>query len=258
MNLKVFGNNPGKVKSLVESFGRTSPVSLASNPSVLVSVYNFAEGGSYGLALKKLREHIPPGNAYHPLVKGFPRPLSLKETLQERVNDYNTLTTADGTARTEAERKQLFLRYFYSCTGIHYNPDNDEFMLVPVCDRLISLDSAFNEPFIDIPYNTFQGIKLNRTHSKYDSLLSQSEVLEHHGWRALVEDDHNLLQAYTDIAFSLKSGKLMTFWLRDKNNVSKPELRAVCVYSIVDNSSAGGYSLNYFARFLIKAPFVAP
>jgi hypothetical protein len=128
-------------------------------------------------------------------------------------------------------------------------------MIIPCCDRLITLDSSFSEKFIDVPYGTLPGIELNLTKSKYGSFLTKQEVLQHKGWLALFENDAVLLKEYADLVFSLNKGNLMAFWLRPKTNVTRPELRAVCVYSLSNGSPAfGSYNLNDSARFLLKSP----
>jgi len=255
MALRVFGTNPGKVHSLLDAFGQ--PVHSSSPlvaPQSFEGDYRFIGAANYGLALKKLIAALPQGNAFHPLVSGLPRPLTIKKTLQFRIEDFNTSHNPDGTERSIDDRKRLFLDYFDTCTGLHYNPSTDKFMIIPCCGQLITLDSSFSDPFVDVPYGTLQGIELDRTQAKYNSLLTKQEVLQHKGWLALFEDDSTLLRAYADIVFSLKEEDLMAFWLRNKTNVTRPELHAVFVSSIDDSSDAGGYSLNYSAYFLLKSP----
>jgi hypothetical protein len=254
MNLRVFGTNPGKVHSLLDAFGQPvhSSAPLVA-PQSFEGDYRFIGAANYGLALQKLRAALPQGNAFHPLVSGLPRPLAIKETLRSRIEDFNTLQNADGTERSIDDRKRLFLDYFYTCTGIHYNPYTNKFMIIPRCEKLVTLDSSFSDPFVVVLYGTLSGIELDRTQAKYNSLLTKQEVLQHKGWLALFEDDSTLLRAYADIVFSLKEKDLMAFWLR--NDVTRPELRAVYVRNIDSNSSAGGNSyLDSIARFLLKSP----
>jgi hypothetical protein len=128
-------------------------------------------------------------------------------------------------------------------------------MIIPCCDRLITLDSSFSDHFVDVPYGSLPGIELDRTQAEYDSFLTKHEVLQHKGWLALFENDAVLLKAYADLVFSLKKGNLMAFWLRSKTNVTHPELRAVFVGNIGSDISANG-DLNLYdsARFLLKSP----
>jgi hypothetical protein len=179
----------------------------------------------------------------------------MKETLQSRIEDFNTSHNPDGTERSIEDRKRLFLRWFSSCTGIHYKPQTNKFMIIPCCDRLITLDSSFSDSFVDVPYGTLPGLELDRTQSKYDLLLTKQELLQHKGWIALFENDAVLLQAYADIVFSLKKGNLMGFWLRPEIDVTSQELRAVYVNSLSSDSFAGGnVDLSSNARFLLKSP----
>jgi hypothetical protein len=231
----------------------TTP-SITKSPSLLWN-YRFIEANNYGLALEALRAVLPQGNAFHPLVSGLPRPLKTKETLQSRIENFNISHNPDGTERSIDDRKRLFLTYFDTCTGIHYNPSTDKFMIIPCCDRLITLDSSFSDHFVDVPYGSLPGIELDRTQAEYDSFLTKHEVLQHKGWLALFENDAVLLKAYADLVFSLKKGNLMAFWLRSKTNVTHPELRAVFVGNIGSDISANG-DLNLYdsARFLLKSP----
>jgi hypothetical protein len=230
----------------------TTP-SISESPSLLWNS-RFIEAKRYDLALQILRAVLPQGNAFHPLVSGLPRPLTMKETLQSRIENFNTSHNPDGTERSPEFRKRLFLQWFCSCTGIHYNPNTDKFMIIHCCDRLITLDSSFSKEFVDVPYGSLQGIELDRTKLRYDSLLTKQEVLQHEGWLALFENDAVLLKEYADIVFSFKSGNLMGFWLSPKTNVTRPELRAVCVDNVDSNSSVdGNYNLGSLARFLLKS-----
>jgi hypothetical protein len=215
----------------------------------------FIEANNYGLALQELRATLPQGNAFHPLVSGLPRPLTIKETLLSCIENFNTSHNPDGTERSLKDRKRLFLDYFDTCTGIHYNPNTDKFIIIPCCDRLITLDSSFSEEFVNVPYGTLPGVELDRTKSKYGSFLTKQEVLQHKGWLALFENDAVLLKEYADLVFSLNKGNLMAFWLKPKTNVTSPELRAVCVYSLSNSSPAfGSYDLSSNACFLLKSP----
>jgi hypothetical protein len=231
----------------------TTP-SIAESSSLLWN-YRFIEANKYGLALEALRAALPQGNAFHPLVSSLPRPLKTKETLQSRIENFNISHNPDGTERSIEVRKKLLFYYFDTCTGIHYNPNTNKFMILPCCDRLITLPNSFSEEFVDVPYGSLHGIELDRTQAKYDSFLTKQEVLQHKGWLALFEDDIALLQAYADIVFSLKERNLMGFWLRPKTNVTSPELRAVYVNNLDSSGGANGSSsLSHNARFLLKSP----
>jgi len=226
--------------------------SIVDSSSLLWN-YRFIETFKYGLALKKLRTALPQGNAFHPLVSGLPRPLTTKETLLSRIEDFNTSHNPDGTERSLKDRKRLFLKYFYTCTGIHYNPDTDKFMIIPCCDRLITLNFSFSEEFVDVPYGTLSGIELDLTQVEHGVSLSKQKVLQHKGWLALFEEDSTLLRAYADIVFSLRERHLMVFKLRDQTNITSPELRAVCVSS--EDSFAYGIGQLYDrVCFLLKSP----
>jgi hypothetical protein len=254
MSLRVFGTNPGRVPNLLDAFGQSvhSSAPLVA-PQSFEGDYRLIEDNNYVLGLQELRAALPQGNAFHPLISGFPRPLTLKETLQYLIEDFNTLQNADGTPRSIEDRERLFLNYFDTCTGIHYNPGTNKFMIIPCCDRLITFDYSFSGPFVDVPYGTLPGIELDRTQAEYGVLLPKQKVLQHKGWLALFEEDSTLLRAYTNFVFSLKKGNLMAFRLR--SNVKSTELLAVWVNSLRGNSSViGDNNLDGSVRFLLKSP----
>jgi hypothetical protein len=182
------------------------------------------------------------------------RPLTFKENIEARVEDYNTRNNPDGTARSEDERQQLFASGVWndSCTGIAYKANSTKFKIIFPCEQLINIDSGFNSAFLPVDYDALQGIELDTTNGIYRALLTKSKVLEHPAWLAAVEDDKVLLKEYADIMFDWKQGDLMAFWTRD--SVTTTELRALCVDDSDYGSVAFGGVLDGGGRFVRCSP----
>lgn len=97
-----------------------------------------------------------------------------KETLQAKVDCYNTLTNPNGTKRTDEQRLRLFKIDLYSCTGIAYKAYTTKFKIVPVCPELIMIDPAYNKYksclFVDydfVDYDKIQGFEFDSSNGKY-------------------------------------------------------------------------------------------
>ncbi|MFH1682869.1 MAG: hypothetical protein ABIA37_03660 [Candidatus Woesearchaeota archaeon] len=171
------------------------------------------------------------------------RPLTFKENLEARVNDYESNKNSD-------ERIRLFNRWLDSCTGIAYKKKSTKFKIIPECQELITLDRDFDEDFLQIDYSKLQGIELDSNQSKYNEVLTKAKVLNHPAWNAAVEGDKSLLTTYTNIIFNEKQAdKLMGFWLRITGD--QDGLRALYVYNLDGNSNAYGVdNLDDYGSFL--------
>ena len=191
------------------------------------------------------------------------RPLTFRKNLQARVETYNTLNNPDGSAKTDDERLKLFNKLLDSCTGIAYKAGTTKFKIVHQSMDLIEIPSEFNSEFIQIDYNSIDGIELDSNDAQYGALLTPSQAKSHPAWLAAVEEDTALLSEYADIVFSLLKEKYkrkdgMGFWVR--SNTETDELRALWVSNLNFNSVAIGINfLNYIGSFLLVAPSsVAP
>ena len=165
------------------------------------------------------------------------RPLTFKENIEARVNDYES----NGT---------LFGRWLDSCTGIAYKGKSSKFKIIPQSLNLITIDKDFNSSYLDINYNNLEGMELDQDKAKYNERLSKQEVLNHPAWLTALEDDKALLKAYTDIIFAEKNeDKLMGFWTENKPD--NDQLRALYVYYLDISSSAfGSIDLSNIGSFL--------
>ena len=176
------------------------------------------------------------------------RPLSFKENLQARVEDYGGHFTDD------PERLRLFGKWIDSCCGVAYKKGTSRFKLIPVCAKLVTLDKDFDSASLPINYSSLQGVELDKDDAKYRQLLTKDEVLNHPAWLAAVEEDKALLKAYADIIFNEIDGdRAMGFWPLDSWN--NDQLRALFVNNLDKNSIANGnVNLNCSGSFLRVAP----
>jgi len=217
--------------------------------------YSFIEAKPYAVAVHKLRKSLADAPSdIHPkftISAGTHifRPLTFKENIEARINDYET-KNPDGSARTDAERQKLFKVYLDSCTGIAYKAGATKFKIAPICPELINIDKSFNSEFKPVDYATFTGKEFDSSQDIYNSLLTETQFLNHKAYKFLYEEDANLMKAYWKIVHTLKpQDTLMGLWAR--KNTDADELRVLCVYDLDNDSDANGFNdLNYYARFL--------
>jgi len=172
------------------------------------------------------------------------RPLTFKEDIEARVNDYESNTGKD-------ERLRLFNRWLNSCTAVVYKAGTTKFKIIPLSPELVTLPEDFSDAYFPIDYDAIAGTELDRNGAVYNTLLAKSDVLDHPAWRAAVEDDVDLLRTYADIVFTAKSdpAKAMRFWV--VQNPAEDQLRALYVYSLSSISNAyGNGNLNDSGSFL--------
>jgi hypothetical protein len=222
---------------------------------------------SYGQALHTLREQA---SEPHPLVvhsregTAKARPLTFKETIEARVQDYNKkkhLPEEEGTH----PKLELLNIWLDTCTGIAYKAGTTQFTIIPVSRHLLEVNKDFNEASIttDIHFERFLSERsdkvLDSTQGKYNEPLTPEEVLKNPGWLAGVEGDTDLLRAYRDIVFAELGNpdKAMSFYVLQ--NTHEDEVRALVVCNLNYDSDAGGDSyLDDDARFLRVAHATVP
>ncbi len=234
----------------------------------------------YGRGLAALREAclIDPNSA-QPLFENQPRPLTPRESLIARVEDYNRLRNPDGSERTAEDRLKLFNKGFWTSTGMLYEYDGD--MSVPmerreariprrakiqgVCLELLRLSpEVLTENYLDVDFDSFEGEELDLTSGIWYQGLTRREVPEHEGWRKLVGDDEEgirILNNYADIVFGevqrlFKEITAMGFWKR--REIKTNELRAPWVNYLVSRSSAFGNNLLFSNAAFLRASVPAP
>ena len=205
---------------------------------------NLVSASSWFSALQSLRQQ---GSGKTIAINGqtYVRPFTLKENLQARIEDYNTLTNTDGTQRTEEERKRFFITWLDSCSGTHYLANTTRFKIIPRSNELITLAQAPTKEYLSVPYAQTSGTELNSTRSKYNQDLNRAEVLEQPAWLAAVEEDRTLLGEAFDIMRTVKNAPAdwegMGFYVWP--NQAQDELRPLFVDYLGRGGSAGGRNL---------------
>ena len=224
----------------------------------IVGAYDImAQTTTYALGVEALRQSHAGGECpAQPLYvdggRSIVRPLTFKENIEARVNDYERAKPGD-------ERLRLFQKWLDSCTGIAYKASTTQFKIIPICPELIGIDKDFNSDFLPVRYGSLAVPELDSSQGKYNELLTKDEVLAHRGWQEAVEGDTALLKTYRDIIFAEKSRStdLMRFWVRQ--NTPSDELRALFVNYLDDGSDAdGNNNLNTSGSFLRVAHRRAP
>ena len=257
-------NKPRTVAEVIREQAANPPQrNIKLQYELMLEATSYANGvGAFRDSYKDKEAEVPQQLLYDNNGKTIIRPLTFRENLLARVEDFETLNNSDGTERTLDQRLRLFKKWLDSCTGIAYSAEQtdsnqtDDFRIIPVCKELITISSSFNQEFISINYATLQeGTPLKRSQAKYNLGLTQSEVLEHQGWLVAVEEDKTLLQAYSTIVFSnmvQSNGNAMGFYLR--NDIGRNQLRALFVDYGFSSNAVGYDVLNDRASFLRVAP----
>ena len=201
---------------------------------------------TYALGVQALREaYSKTKESVHPLFtrddgSKTVRPLTFKENIECRVNDYETLKDSKGDEKSKEDRLKLFKVWLDSCTGLAYKAKTNKFKIQPVCEKLITIKPDSKQAFLDVDYNSFKGLELDSSKGLYNELLTKREVVNHEGWNAALQGDTKLLKAYADIIFKEKdSPNMMGFWTRKQTD--QDELRGLFVGNLDCNSNSFGY-----------------
>lgn len=175
------------------------------------------------------------------------RPLTFKEDIEARVNDYEQKKPTN-------ERLQLFNRWIDSCLGMAYQMRSKKFKMILECPELITIAKDFRGGSLPISYSSVDCEELDSEGGIYNAHLTKDQVIGHVGWRTALEEDIALLTAYRDIVFAEKKNpeKAMGFWVRQ--NTHTDELRALLVSSLVSGSGALGGGLYLNGSFVRLAP----
>ena len=218
---------------------------IIKNPTqkIIGSYARMPQANTYALGAHALREQcIKENNLVHPKLNSVYRPLTFKETIEARVEEYNK------------GNKVLFNYGFSTSSGIVYKANSTKFKIIPLCEQLIQIPKDFKKEYLPADYSNFKELELDFSKGKYDEGLTQTEVLDHPAWNAMLEDDKALLKAYSDIIFKdYKKSNAMGFYKTD--NPSKDQLRPLFVSNIDFVSDADGDdNLNDYGRFLRVTP----
>ena len=225
--------------------GQTIPLEQPLPP---YAEYRTVKAYAYSAGIRKLRseseqEFLQPYTFIRR--QAVTRPLTFKETLKARLDDYNS---------GKEDNLHLFQIWLDTCAGIGYSgQDEDKFKIVPESEDLIAIPEGFNQSFLPVQYKDLQGTELSKTQDgiKYNSPLTRQEAKVHPAWIAAV-DDTKLLGDYAEVAFNelQKRGyrKGMGFYLMTR--IDQDQLRALCLYDLDGCSYAyGGYGLSNGVQF---------
>ncbi|MBS3147808.1 hypothetical protein J4219_02905 [Candidatus Woesearchaeota archaeon] len=211
----------------------------------------------YGEALVALRGLCAGDDGLHPFVQGLARPLTFKETIQARINQFER----EGAA-------SLWERWLDTSSAIVYQKDTTKFRLVVPCsDALLNdVPESFRNFFLPVNYDDFTSfveLDVQDRVDLYNRPLTPDQVLKHKGWLAVVEGDKKLLKRYSDIVFGqIQGGVAMAFWTVPRQDAqgrwvcpAQSQLRPLCANNVRYDCGCIGYRILYnSARFARVRP----
>ncbi|MBS3148025.1 hypothetical protein J4219_04020 [Candidatus Woesearchaeota archaeon] len=210
----------------------------------------------YGEALVALRGLCAGDDGLHPFAGGVARPLTFKETVQARIDQFEH----EGAAG-------LWTNWLDTSSAIVYQKDTTKFRIVSLSDDLLrNVPASFRDAFLPVNYDDFSSfveLDVQDRDDLYNRSLTPDQVLKHKGWLAAVEGDRNLLRRYSNIVFGqVQGGVAMAFWTVHRQDAqgrwvcpAQSQLRPLCAYYIHGYCSCNGYgSLSYDARFARVRP----
>lgn len=246
-------NEPSQPNPEPEPTPASSPAPIQASTEIQGSYILMPKTNRYAQGVHALQQACQAeGNQIHPKFtrtqSGIYRPLTFKENLQARVEDYESRPSDDD------KRLRLFNMWLDSCCGVAYKGRSTKFKLIPICEELVTIDQDFNDPSLAINYRRANGVELDKSKGNYNTALTKQEVLEHPAWLAAVEGDKALLKTYSDIIFAERgTDRAMWFWVLDKPD--NDQLRALFVLNIGNSSYAyGDNNLDNDGSFLRVAP----
>lgn len=220
--------------------------------------YDIVYGDSYASALQSLRNKCSDSNSAQPVLiledgRKVIRPLTLRETLQACVDDFNTQLNKYGSLRSLEDRLKLFNRNLKTCTGA-YRAGSSSIKVVPCSRDLVMLSRDNSRICLGFPDN-LEGDSIRISYRNTESVWqTREEVLEDRCWITAVEEDRKLLDEFSKIVFmQLKqrynSKRAMAFSISEK----KLGLSPLMIYDLKEISRASIYtdpSLNARANFI--------
>ncbi len=215
---------------------------------------------TYAKGVRALQKELQTNPTAHPTFtlqggKQIYRPLTFKETIRARVENYETTHNDDGSKRSLEERLSLITESWNdTCTAIAYKTGTTKFKIIPQSSDLITIALDFEEGFMAKDFDSLSGVIIDSSKGKYNTWLTKAEVLKHPGWRTAVDEDTPLLTAYTGIIFAQlkrKYNRTEGMGFRVRQNTDTDELRALLVdYLNYDSGAYGLISLSDSGSFL--------
>ena len=191
---------------------------------------------------------VPPQLWYEVDGRKIVRPLTFRENIIAKIDDFETLKNKDGSTRTIDERLGLFDTWLDSCTAVLYSSNNkDDFMIIPVCKELITIPEDFGDEYIQVDYASLQGkgFVLKRSQAKYNRRLTELEMIYHPAWIAALEEDITLLCAYSSVGFNhmdIFRGRAEGFYL--KTIIEKDQIKNMFGYTLYVASDTGNFEMS--------------
>src|SRR3989344_8955714 len=153
----------------------------------------------YGEALVALRGLCAGDDGLHPFVQGLARPLTFKETIQARINQFEY----EGVA-------SLWSSWLDTSSAIVYQKGTTKFRIVSMSAALLNdVPASFRGVFLPVAYEDFSSFSefdVQDGDDVYNQELTPEQVLKHKGWLAAVEGDRNLLRRDSNIVFGQVQG----------------------------------------------------
>ncbi len=232
--------------------------------------YEIVEGENYASALLKLIQKINfpdyPKHLIHYEDATYGKALTIKQIIEERINDFETLLNKDGSKRTIKQRLQLFNLDFSSCSGIAYKKGEYKAKIIPCCKELVQIDKNRNNKYVEIDYDKIHGFEINISDtSSVNIYLTKDEIKRNLGWQAIFDYEWRLLEKYFDIVSQQDSpeityldllNSIMAICTYDPNHeiLSKSDILIPLSLYNIDSKSVlyGKKTLDKKTRFLIS------
>jgi hypothetical protein len=200
--------------------------------------------GNYTSALIELNDRcIFSNNSIHPALesgKGLYRPLTLKETIETQVNDFNREYDYNGKKRSMAKRSFTFKHPITTSSSIAYNPKNNYIKFTKICPILTNLDCQYdNLEYFRVDYSIIDGEEFYCSEKKYKGVLLPGEVLSHEGILYLIDNNKVLLKELLDIIKQLpqlNKPKYMGFRLDNKSEIKESYIKPIKFFNLVYSS----------------------
>src|SRR3989344_6104856 len=209
----------------------------------------------YGQALVALRGLCAGDDGLHPFAGGVARPLTFKETVQARIDQFEH----EGAAG-------LWTNWLDTSSAIVYQKDTTKFRIDSMSAALLNdVPASFRDAFLPVNYDDFSSfveLDVQDRDDVYNQSLTREQVLKHKGWLAVVEGDKRLLKRYSDIVFGqVQGGVAMAFWTVHRQDAQgrwvcprQSQLRPLCAGNVLGYCYCFGRGLYYYAPFARVLP----
>ena len=157
-----------------------------------------------------------------------------------------------GNLKARLEDPALYDAFLDSFTGIAYD-GNGRFRIKDNPKELLEIPKNFSGRKSKTEYESFGGVELCIKDAKYNTPLTENEVLEHPAWIAAVNGDKELLGRYARNWFN-RTGRQKGMGFYVDESAEKGDLRALVINSDNYSNASGDNYLNSNARFVRDSP----